>query len=125
MNSERFNDAKTQENIADWMKETCEMAKLKHGDFNQLAADGGEVGSVAEYEVLTRECRSNDVEFDTCAAHQVSCSQIDVHILYQHMTQCFAYHRMNALADIPLVRVAMLTSQIVSLEKCLKRIMRS
>jgi len=48
LNFERFNDAKTQENIADWMKETCEMAKLKHGDFNQLAADGGEVGSVAE-----------------------------------------------------------------------------
>lgn len=79
LNFERFNESKTQENIADWMKESCEQAKLKHGDFNQLAADGGEVGSVAEYEVLTRGDRSNNVEFDTCGAHQVSRPRMKVY----------------------------------------------
>lgn len=122
LNFERFDESKTQENIADWMKDSCELARVHHGDFNQLAADGGEVGSVAEYEVLTRGDRSNDVEFDTCAAHQVSRPLMKV---YTTTHDSIALLRMNALVDIPLARVAMLTNQIVSSERCLKRIMTS
>ena len=54
------------------MKESCDQVRLEAGDFNQLSADGGKIGSVAEYEVLTQGDRPNDVKFDTCGAHQVS-----------------------------------------------------
>ena len=72
LNFERFSESKTHENVSNWMKESCDQVRLEAGDFNQLSADGGEIGAVAEYEVLTRGDRPNDVEFDTCGAHQVS-----------------------------------------------------
>ena len=75
LNFERFLESKTQTNVANWMKETCDEAGMEPGDFNQLSADGGEIGSVSEFEVLTRGDRPNDVEFDTCGAHQVSTNQ--------------------------------------------------
>ena len=77
MNFERFPESKTHVNVSNWMKESCDQVRLEAGDFNQLSADGGEIGSVAEYEVLTRGDRPNNVKFDTCGAHQVStyCTQ--------------------------------------------------
>ena len=72
MNFERFPESKTHVNVSNWMKESCDQVRLEAGDLDQLSADGGEIGSVAEYEVLTRRDRPNDVEFDTCGAHQVS-----------------------------------------------------
>ena len=75
LNFERFLESKTQTNVANWMKESCDEAAMEAGDFNQLSADGGKIGSVSEFEVLTRGDRPNDIKFDTCGAHQVSTNQ--------------------------------------------------
>lgn len=55
------------------MNESCVEAKVKADDFLQLTADGASnaVGSVQEFELLTREeGRSNSVNFNVCLSHQ-------------------------------------------------------
>ena len=43
-----------------------------NSDFSQLTADGASnaIGSMQEFEVLTRHGRPNDVDFAVCYAHQ-------------------------------------------------------
>jgi hypothetical protein len=59
-------------NVSDWIFESFECAKLKHADVNQFAADGDSnaIGSVSEYESLSRTAHPNEVQFDVCYAHQ-------------------------------------------------------
>ncbi|KAL7523829.1 hypothetical protein ACHAXR_000350 [Thalassiosira sp. AJA248-18] len=47
------------------MNETCKAAKIEASDFNQLTADGAAnaIGSLVDYEALTRAERPNDVDF--------------------------------------------------------------
>jgi hypothetical protein len=47
-------------------------AKLKQPDLNHLAADGASnaIGSISEYESISRTDRANDVTFNVCYAHQ-------------------------------------------------------
>jgi hypothetical protein len=72
LNFEKFDKPKTNTNISDWLFESFKSAKLKHSDINQLAADGASnaIGSMSEYESLSRTERANDVDFDVCLAHQ-------------------------------------------------------
>ena len=71
LNFEKFDKPKTNKNISDWLFESFKSAKLKHSDINQLAADGASnaIGSMSEYESLSRTERANDVDFDVCLAH--------------------------------------------------------
>ena len=71
-NFERFEQAKTIDNVVDWMKESTTELRILHGDLNQLCADGASnaSGSIAEYEATTRTQRSNDVDVDVCISHQ-------------------------------------------------------
>ena len=66
--------AKTCDIIANWMKESCDEVKMEYSDFSQLTADGGSnaIGSVVEFEFLTRDKRESSIEFNICLAHQVS-----------------------------------------------------
>lgn len=71
-NFERFDEAKTIENVAEWMRESIEAAHIEDADMNQLCADGATnaKGSIAEYEALARTRRSNHVDVDVCISHQ-------------------------------------------------------
>ena len=72
LNFENFEKKKTCANVSDWMNETCKAAKIEASDFNQLTADGAAnaIGSLVDYEALTRAERPNDVDFTVCMAHQ-------------------------------------------------------
>lgn len=72
LNFERFSKRKTVTNVSDWMLESCVEAKIVSSDFSQLSADGASnaIGSVQEFEVLTRPGRHNEVDFNVCVAHQ-------------------------------------------------------
>ena len=74
LNFERFTDAKTVENVSEWMFSSIRQARLRNEDFNQWAADGGSnaIGSIQEVEVVARaeEGRSNSQEFNVCYSHQ-------------------------------------------------------
>ncbi|KAL7502257.1 hypothetical protein ACHAXN_000889, partial [Cyclotella atomus] len=72
LNFEKFDKPKTIVNVSEWIFESFECAKLKHADVNQFSADGASnaIGSVSEYESLSRTARGNDVQFDVCYAHQ-------------------------------------------------------
>jgi hypothetical protein len=54
------------------MKSSCTESRIINSDFSQLTADGASnaIGSMQEFEVLTRAGRSNDVDFAVCHAHQ-------------------------------------------------------
>jgi len=71
-NFERFEQAKSIDNIVDWMEESTVEVRIKDSDFNQLCADGASnaKGSIAEYEALARTRRSNNVDVDVCISHQ-------------------------------------------------------
>ena len=71
-NFERIEYAKTIDNIFNWMVGSFEELRLRNSDLNQVVADGAgnAIGSVAEYERLTRKYRGNDVEIEVCIAHQ-------------------------------------------------------
>jgi hypothetical protein len=54
------------------MKSSCTESRIINSDFSQLTADGASIaiGSMQEFEVLTRAGCSNDVDFAVCYAHQ-------------------------------------------------------
>ncbi len=56
----------------DWIKSSCTESRIINSDFSQLSADGASnaIGSMQEFEILTRTGRSNDVDFAVCYAHQ-------------------------------------------------------
>jgi hypothetical protein len=72
LNFEHFDKSKTCTNVSDWMFESFCEATLLNGDFLQLAADGASnaIGSIAEFESLSRPSRSNNVGLSICIAHQ-------------------------------------------------------
>ena len=72
LNFEKFDGAKTSVDVAEWMDVTRKAAGIESSDFHQLSADGASnaIGSIAEFEALTRSERANDVDFDICYAHQ-------------------------------------------------------
>ena len=72
LNFEHFSKPKTIENVTAWMFDSLDQVGIKSGDINQLSADGASnaIGSVAEYESLSRTDRSNDVLITRCLAHQ-------------------------------------------------------
>lgn len=72
LNFERFTESKTCTAVSDWMRESSSEAKVEDSDFAQLSADGASnaIGSVQEFEVLTRPERPNEVDFNVCLAHQ-------------------------------------------------------
>lgn len=72
LNFERFIKSKTVTNVSDWMLKSCVEAKIVSSNFSQLSADGASnaIGSVQEFEVLTRPGRHNEVDFNVCAVHQ-------------------------------------------------------
>jgi hypothetical protein len=72
LNFEHFSKPKTIENVTAWMFDSLDQVGIKSGDINQLSADGASnaIGSVAEYESLSRTDRSNDVSITRCLAHQ-------------------------------------------------------
>lgn len=72
INFERFTQSKTCTNVSDWMHESISEAKVANSDFAQLSADGASnaIGSLQEFEVLTRPERPNEVDFTVCLAHQ-------------------------------------------------------
>lgn len=63
LNFEKFDKPKTNTNVSDWLFESFKAANVKHSDLNQLAADGASnaIGSVSEYESLSRTERANDM----------------------------------------------------------------
>ena len=63
---------KTCENTADWMNGSAPASAVLPSDWNLLSADGAAnaIGSVSEYEVVTRTGRSSAVDFATCYGHQ-------------------------------------------------------
>jgi hypothetical protein len=72
LNFERFDKPKTCANVSDWIFESFSEALLCSGDINQFSADGASnaIGSIAEYEALSRPTRPNDVQLSVCFAHQ-------------------------------------------------------
>jgi hypothetical protein len=54
------------------MNDSFVAARVKHSDLHQFTADGASnaIGSLAEYEVLSRASCPNDVDFNVCLAHQ-------------------------------------------------------
>jgi hypothetical protein len=54
------------------MNDSFVAARVKHSDLHQLSMDGASnaIGSLAEYEVLSRASCLNDVDFNVCLAHQ-------------------------------------------------------
>lgn len=52
--------------------ESFSEARLNNKDINQFSADGASnaIGSIAEYEALSRITRPNDVQLSVCLAHQ-------------------------------------------------------
>ncbi len=58
------------------MNDSFVAAHVKHSNLHQLSADGASnaIGSLAEYEVLSRASCPNDVDFNVCLAHQNKCS---------------------------------------------------
>jgi hypothetical protein len=72
LNFEQFSKPKTCANVSDWIMESFSEARLKHKDVNQFSADGAlnAIGSIAEYEALSRTTRPNDVQLSVCFAHQ-------------------------------------------------------
>ena len=84
LNFEKFDKPKTIVNVSDWIFESFECAKLKHADVNQFSADGASnaIGSVSEYESLSRTARGNDVQFDVCYAHQNQRSGVRVNLIH-------------------------------------------
>ena len=71
-NSKKFDLPKTCANVSKWMDQSVKVACLKSSDIGHTAADGASnaIGSLVEYEALTREERSQDQDFATCFAHQ-------------------------------------------------------
>ena len=72
LNFEKFDKPKTIDNVAQWMDDTFRATRIKSGDFSQMCADGGSnaIGSIAEYEVVSREDRSSTLDFTVCYTHQ-------------------------------------------------------
>jgi hypothetical protein len=72
LNFEQFDKSKTCTNVSNWMFESFCEATVLNGDFLQLAADGASnaIGSIAEFESLSRPTCSNDVALSVCIAHQ-------------------------------------------------------
>ena len=72
LNFEHFQQPKTCANVSDWMNDSFVAAHVKHSDLHQLSADGASnaIGSLAEYEVLSRASHPNNVDFNVCLAHQ-------------------------------------------------------
>ncbi len=72
LNFERFDKSKTCTNFSDWMFESFCEATVLNGDFLQLAADGASnaIGSIVEFESLSRHIRLNDVALSVCIADQ-------------------------------------------------------
>ena len=58
------------------MNDSFVAARVKHFNLHQLSVDGASnaIGSLAEYEVLSRASCLNDVDFNVCLAHQNECS---------------------------------------------------
>ena len=54
------------------MESSCAESGMMNSDFSQLTADGASnaIGSMQEFEVLTRHGRPNEVDFAVCYAHQ-------------------------------------------------------
>ena len=54
------------------MESTAKASAVHVTDWNGLSADGAAnaIGSLAEYEVVTRQGRSTSVDFNMCYAHQ-------------------------------------------------------
>ncbi|EJK57649.1 hypothetical protein THAOC_22282, partial [Thalassiosira oceanica] len=59
-------------NVSDWMKQPIDAAQMKSSDLGHVSADGASnaIGSAAAFELLTRKERKEDLDFDTCYAHQ-------------------------------------------------------
>ena len=72
LNFEHVDFSKTCENVAEWMASTTKASAIQQSDWNCLSADGASnaIGSLAEYEVVTRQGRSTSVVFEFCYAHQ-------------------------------------------------------
>ena len=72
LNFEHVDFSKTCENVAEWMASTTKASAIQQSDWNCLSADGASnaIGSLAEYEVVTRQGRSTSVDFNICYAHQ-------------------------------------------------------
>jgi hypothetical protein len=58
------------------MNDSFVAARVKHSDLHQLSMDGASnaIGSLAEYEVLSRASPPNNVDFNVCLAHKIECS---------------------------------------------------
>lgn len=72
LNFEQFNDSKTSANVSLWVKESTDEVGIKSDDINVTTADGASnaIGSLVDFELLTRDERSDNQEFEICAAHQ-------------------------------------------------------
>ncbi len=73
LNFERFDKpSKTCANVSAWIFESFSEASLCNKDINQFSADGASnaIGSIAEYEALSRPTRPNDVQLSVRFAHQ-------------------------------------------------------
>ncbi|EJK66118.1 hypothetical protein THAOC_12973 [Thalassiosira oceanica] len=72
VNFERFDQTKSCANVSDWMKQSIDAAQMKSSDLGHVSADGASnaIGSAAAFELLTRKERKEDLDFDTCYAHQ-------------------------------------------------------
>jgi hypothetical protein len=74
LNFEKFDKPKTIENVSEWLDDSFKANTIKEPDIDHMSADGGSnaIGSIAEYESLTRTSRGNNVFFNICFAHQVN-----------------------------------------------------
>lgn len=74
INFEKFDKAKSIENVTNWMDGSFDYATIKKSDILHMAADGtsNAIGSIAEYKSLTRTQRGNDINFNICFAHQAN-----------------------------------------------------
>ena len=72
LNFERFNEPKTCANVSDWMLKSMNEAKVQSSDLSHVSADGASnaIGSANEFELITQKDRVQDMDFDTCYAHQ-------------------------------------------------------
>ena len=73
-NFERFLGKKTSKAVSKWMHESSDASKVKYGDLNQLATNGGTnaIGAVQEFEVVGRaEGQSNSQDVNIYLSHQL------------------------------------------------------
>jgi hypothetical protein len=63
LNFEKFDKPKTIDNVCEWMNGSFDCVTLKASDIDHMAADGGSnaIGSISEYESISRTSRGNDV----------------------------------------------------------------